>query len=95
MSFDASKRKLSYFQAALAVLRVSERPLTVPELLDRMAAGGYRVPTGRTPENTLTAALYRHLGTHPALRRVFGVPTTESRRYVRWTVRRRSRHVSR
>ena len=60
---------MTYLEAAIAVLRASQRPLTIPEIMERIARDGLIPITGQTPQATLGAALYRNLGRHPQLRR--------------------------
>jgi len=80
---------MTYFEAALYVLRKTRRPLTTSELLDRIVQHGLVRPSGRTPEATLAAALYRHLGKHPELDRIALLgPLRAQRGSVRWVVKR-------
>ncbi len=56
--------KLSALQAAVRVLAEAERPLTCREMIDAMAAGKYWTsPAGKTPANTLDAAILREIQT--------------------------------
>ncbi len=61
---------MTYFEAALRILRASKRPLTTSEILDRIVRQGLIQPTGKTPEATLAATLYRHLPMDDELARV-------------------------
>lgn len=57
---DAPHKKLSMVAAALQVLRDRKVAMTCPELIDVMATGGLWVsPGGKTPANTLYAAISR------------------------------------
>ncbi len=56
--------KLSALEAAVRVLDESGRPLTCREMIDSMAAGKYWTsPAGKTPANTLYAAILREIQT--------------------------------
>jgi len=56
--------KLSALQAAVRVLAEARRPLTCREMIDAMAAKKYWTsPAGKTPANTLYAAILREIQT--------------------------------
>ena len=56
--------KLSALQAAVRVLAEAGRPMTCREMIDTMATKGYwSSPAGKTPANTLYAAILRELQT--------------------------------
>ncbi len=56
--------KLSALQAAVRVLAEARQPLTCREMIDAMAAGKYWTsPAGKTPANTLYAAILREIQT--------------------------------
>ncbi len=56
--------KLSALEAAVRVLAEAGRPLTCREMIDAMAAGKYWTsPAGKTPANTLYAAILREIQT--------------------------------
>lgn len=59
-STESKKTKLTYFEAALAVLGQSNKPLTTREILDQIIRQKLVSPSGRTPLATLAATLYRH-----------------------------------
>jgi hypothetical protein len=83
---------MTYFEAALLVLKASNRPLSTAEILDRIERRKLISVTGQTPVATLAATLYRHLGKHPELlcERIAG-PQRAVRGSVRWTVVRPNR----
>ncbi len=57
---DAPPKKLSMLAAALKVLQDRKVAMTCPELIDVMATEGLWVsPGGKTPANTLYAAISR------------------------------------
>jgi hypothetical protein len=58
---------MTYFEAALQVLRSAKIPLTTGEITTRALEKGLIVPRGKTPEQTMGAELYRRLGTDPRL----------------------------
>ncbi len=56
--------KLSALEAAVRVLAEAGQPLTCREMIDAMAAGKYWTsPAGKTPANTLYAAILREIQT--------------------------------
>ncbi len=56
--------KLSALNAAVRVLAEAGRPLTCREMIDAMAAQGYWTsPAGKTPANSLYAAISREIAT--------------------------------
>lgn len=80
---------MTYLEAAITVLRSSPRPLTMPEIAERMLSEGLVITTGRTPVATLSATLYRSLGKHPQLRREAEPGHQRPKRgSVRWTLAR-------
>jgi len=80
---------MTYFEAALLVLRASRHPLSTSEILERIERQHLITVTGRTPLATLSATLYRHLGKHPELHREL-IPGAHraARGTVRWSLRR-------
>lgn len=78
---------MTYFEAALLVLQTSPEPLSDREILEQIQSRELVATTGKTPLATLSATLYRHLGSHPQLRRVCEPGRQRPRRgSVRWTV---------
>jgi HB1, ASXL, restriction endonuclease HTH domain len=79
---------MTYLEAAITVLRASSKPLTTTEIMERITRDDLVPITGRTPIATLTATLYRNLGSHPELSYV---ADREGRKRaakgaVRWTI---------
>jgi hypothetical protein len=56
---------MTYFQAAIAVLEYTERPLTVGELAAVAIAEGLIRPRGRTPDRSMSSVLYRRMASDP------------------------------
>jgi hypothetical protein len=78
---------MTYLEAALQVLHHSRCPLTTTEITQRILRERLVRSQGRTPEATLSAALYRGLGKYPQLRRVAEPgPKRAKRGSVRWTL---------
>lgn len=50
---------MTFLEAALLILREERRPLTSREVFDLAMAKGLLTTAGRTPERTLTSALYQ------------------------------------
>ncbi len=81
---------MTFLAAALAVLAQSERPLTSRELAERVLQRHLVSTNGRTPEASLSAALYVALrdGRAPGLERLSEPGPTRARRgSVRWRYR--------
>jgi hypothetical protein len=49
---------LSYLNVAVTVLESPKRPMTVREIVEEAVRSGLLQPVGKTPEATMTAALY-------------------------------------
>jgi hypothetical protein len=59
---EPAAKKLSALDAAAQVLANSDVPMTCKELIEAMATQGlWSSPKGRTPENTLYAAIMREV----------------------------------
>jgi hypothetical protein len=58
---------MTYFEAALQVLRSAKQPLTTAEITTRALERGLIAPRGKTPEATMAAELYRRLVIDPQL----------------------------
>jgi hypothetical protein len=80
---------MTYLEAAIAVLEASRRPMAAPEILAEIRRRELIQFTGRTPDRTLAAVLYRNLGKHPKLRRDARPGKSRAARgSVRWYVAR-------
>jgi hypothetical protein len=80
---------MTYYEAALQVLRSVRRPLTTREITDRAIERGLIAPAGKTPEATMSAELYRGVRKDPELVKI-DEPRSDGRarpRSVRWTLR--------
>jgi hypothetical protein len=61
---DGRGGRLSALDAAAQVLGETGKPMTCPEMIERMAAKGYWTsPAGKTPQATLYAAILRDMAT--------------------------------
>jgi hypothetical protein len=81
---------MTYFEAAVAVLRVSKRPMSAREIIDEAIAQGLLDPSGKTPVATLSARLYCHVRDAPEPvieRHAEAGPTRARRGSVRWSLR--------
>jgi len=58
---------MTYYEAALQVLRTAKRPLTVEEITDQAVERGLITPGGKTPQATMRATLYSGVHKHPEL----------------------------
>jgi len=82
---------MTFYEAALMVLRTADRPLTTAEITDRVLAAGLITTVGKTPQATMSAVLYRALALDGELRRLAEPGSTRARRgTVRWSVGRPS-----
>jgi hypothetical protein len=50
---------VTYYEAALYILKAAQRPLTTQEVTQRAIERGLIAPRGKTPERTMAAVLYR------------------------------------
>ncbi|MGC8633729.1 MAG: winged helix-turn-helix domain-containing protein [Candidatus Limnocylindrales bacterium] len=81
---------MKFLEAALAVLAQADRPLTSREVAEAVMERHLVQTSGRTPEASLTAALYVALREDraPGLERLFEPGPTRARRgSVRWRYR--------
>ena len=78
-----------YAEAAIKVLARSREPLTLTELVGQCLQQGLIAPTGRTPDRTMSAALYEHVASpDPVITKVERRgPHRAVRGSVRWTLR--------
>ncbi len=78
---------MTYYKAAIEVLKAAKRPLTVQEITDQAIEAGLIAPRGETPEATMSATLYR-VRKHSDLVKVGDRANTRAKRgTVRWTLR--------
>jgi hypothetical protein len=79
---------MTFYEAALQILKSSRRPLTTKEITERALKRGLIVSRGKTPAATMAAVLYRRLGTDPQLvKHEDRGPVRAKRLSVRWTLR--------
>jgi hypothetical protein len=80
---------MTYYEAALEIMRSVQHPLTTREVTDLAIARGLITPVGKTPENTMAARLYVQFGRDPELVKLDEPGNGRARRgSVHWTVRR-------
>ena len=80
---------MTYYEAALQVLASSKRPLSTKEIVERALDKGIIVSQGRTPQATMSAVLYRHLGLDPKLLKISTPGRGRAERgSVHWTLSR-------
>jgi hypothetical protein len=83
---------MTYFEAALTVLRRAKRPLTTREVLAAAVKAGLIMPKGKTPHATMAAALYDRAKSDPTLVKLEKPgPRRAQRGSVRWTVQKTRR----
>ena len=79
---------MTYYEAALQVLRSARRPLSTQEVTDQAIARGLITPTGKTPLATMAAELYMRVRSDPELVKIEDPgPSRAKPGSVRWTVR--------
>ena len=79
---------MTYYEAALQVLKAARHPLTTQEILDRAVQRNFIVPRGKTPRASMSAALYVGRRTNPALVKVDdSIEERQKPRSVRWMLR--------
>jgi len=78
---------MTFFEAAMEVLRKSKKPLTTDEVFDRITQLRLVKSSGKTPKSTLSAELYRHANDDSGLVKL-SEPSKKRARTgsVRWTV---------
>jgi hypothetical protein len=77
---------LSYMDAAVRVLETSKCPMTAREIVAEAVRSGLLRPAGKTPEATMSAALYTSVNKDPRSR-VVRLHEPGSKRAARGTVR--------
>jgi predicted type IV restriction endonuclease len=78
---------MTYYQAALRILRSAGRPLTTREITDLAVAEGLIAPTGKTPHASMARVLYLRVRTDPDLVKVVEPGVADARRSsVRWAL---------
>lgn len=79
---------MTYFEAALVVLRRASRSLTTREIVASALERGLIKPTGKTPEATMSAELYRRARSDARLVKLATPGASRAQRgSVRWSVR--------
>lgn len=80
---------MTYYEAALQVLKAAKRPMTIQEITDEAVGRGLITPRGKTPHATMSAELYMHVRNDPELVKLEDRTSTRAKRgSVRWTLRR-------
>jgi hypothetical protein len=78
----------SCVRSTLAVLRSARRPLTTREIVETAIRRGLIEPSGKTPEATLSAVLYRRVSQDPQLVKLANLGRGRAERgTVRWALR--------
>jgi hypothetical protein len=84
---------MTYYQAAIEVLRTAQRPLSAREIADQALERGLIRTHGKTPEASIRAALYMQLNRDdPDLVKLADGVDKRGRDWpVRWTLRQANR----
>lgn len=81
-------KSMTYYEAALTVLRSARRPLTTREITERAIDTGLVTPRGKTPHATMAARLYRRASNDAELVKIEVPGDGRAKRgSVRWTLR--------
>lgn len=80
---------MKYYEAALHILRSTDRPMTAREITNEALERRLITPRGKTPQATMSSELYVHAPKDPELVRI-EIPGEKRAKTgsVRWTVRR-------
>jgi HB1, ASXL, restriction endonuclease HTH domain len=79
---------MTYYVAAIEVLKAAKHPLTAQEITDRAIKRGLITPSSKTPEATMRATLYVQLRNRPDLVKLEDRSDVRAKRgSVRWTLR--------
>jgi HB1, ASXL, restriction endonuclease HTH domain len=79
---------MTYYEAALQILRSARKPLTTHEITDRALQRGLIAPRGKTPVATMGSMLYLRVRNDPELVKLETPGKGRAQRYsVRWTLR--------
>jgi hypothetical protein len=86
---DDAGNGMTYYEAALQVLKSAQQPLTMREITDQALERGLIKPNGKTPQATMAAVLYKRVRNDPELVKVedLGRKKHSKRGSVRWTLR--------
>jgi hypothetical protein len=79
---------MTYYEAALQVLRSARHPLTTREITDQAIKRGLITTHGKTPHVTMGSKLYVNVRRDPVLVKLQAPGNTRAKRgSVRWTLR--------
>lgn len=79
---------MTYYEAALKVLRAARHPLTAREITDRAIKKRLITPKGKTPYATMRAVLYVQVRNDPELVKLHDPGDQRAKPdSVRWTLR--------
>jgi hypothetical protein len=79
---------MTYYEAALQILRSTRRPLTTREITDRALKRGLITPRGKTPLATMGSMLYARVRNDAELVKLETPGKGRAQRYsVRWALR--------
>lgn len=80
--------RMTYYEAALSVLRSARHPLSTQEITDSALQRKLIRPGGKTPNATMSAALYTRVGHSSELVNIDAPGNGRAKRgSVRWTLR--------
>jgi hypothetical protein len=81
--------KMTYYEAALSILRSARRPLSTQEITDLALQRELILSAGKTPNASMSAALYTRVGDNSEIVKIGDPGSGRAKRgSVRWTLRR-------
>lgn len=84
----SSEQVMTYYEAALEVLRLARQPLSTQEVTERAIAKGLISPAGARPQATMAATLYRRASSSSELLKIEDPGESRAKRgSVRWAIR--------
>lgn len=87
-SGSKNERVMTYYEAALQVLRSEPHPLSAREITYQAMARGLITPTGKTPHATMRAVLYQRVHSDPELIKIEVAGNSRAKPgSVRWALR--------
>ena len=79
---------MTYYQAALQILRSAQHPLTTREITDLAITEGLIGPAGKTPHASMGRVLYLRVSTNPELVKLEAPGNGRAKQgSVRWALR--------
>jgi len=79
---------MTYYEAAIQILRSAKRPLTARQIFEQAVEKGLVTTSGKTPDATMRATLYKQAHNNPELVKLEEAAGKRAKRgSVYWTLR--------